>query len=120
MTNIVVLTGRVTRNIDIRTGRNGNTYAPFTVAINEKYADGTQTTYFINVMSRGKLAELVAKWSGKGLRITVTGHLETYKNRDDVTVIQVVADEVDFIDFKEQNQEDKEVDDLLEEEGWVF
>lgn len=117
MTNTTVITGRVTRDIDIRQTRGGVTYAPFCVAVNERYANGNQETFFIDCIAWRNLAETIAKWSGKGLRLTVTGSLRTYTDKDDVKRTQVVAESVDFIDFKEQSQEDKEIDEILEEEG---
>ena len=120
MTNNVVITGRVTRDIDVKQTRGGVTFAPFCVAVNERYANGTQETFFVDCVAWRNLAETIAKWTGKGKRLTVTGSLRTYTDKDDIKRTQVVVDEVDFIDFKEQSQEDREVDELLEEEDWVL
>lgn len=77
--------GRITKDIELQTGKSGSEYAKFTVAVNRrKDKDGNQKADFIDCTAFGKTAAFVAKYFKKGEGIVVEGALEsdTYEAKD--------------------------------------
>lgn len=77
--------GRITKDIELQTGKSGSEYAKFTVAVNRrKDKDGNQKADFIDCTAFGKTAAFVAKYFKKGDGIVVEGALEsdTYEAKD--------------------------------------
>lgn len=101
--NKVTLTGRLTADPEVRYSREELAIATFTVAVDrgkDKQAD------FPRVQAFGKTAELVERHTGKGLRIAIEGKIRTgsytNKNGDKVYTTDIVADRVEFIDWKDK------------------
>jgi single-strand DNA-binding protein len=63
---------------------------------------------FISCVAFRKTAEAVDKFTGKGKRVAVEGHIQTgsYKNRDGATVYttDIVVDNIEFLDYAERSQ----------------
>ena len=106
--NKVILMGRLTKDIELRTaGGDGQlAVARFTIAVdrrNRKSGDN-QTADFIQCVSFGKQAEVIAQYFHKGSRIGIGGHIQTgnYTNREGTKVYttDVVVDDFEFIDSK--------------------
>lgn len=101
--NNVVISGRLTRDAQIRNTKNGNPYATFTVAVPDTW--NREKTYFINCKAFGNVVANISKYTGKGKRVNVMGSLETreYKKRDGSKGIatEVNVEIIDFIDFKD-------------------
>lgn len=76
MFNQVNLMGRITNDLEVKSTNSGTSVLNYTLAINNKYKD-REETYFIYCVSYGKLAELIAQYSGKGNQILVSGELHT-------------------------------------------
>lgn len=101
--NKVEITGRLTRDVEIRYagGEKTTAIAMFTVAVMRKFSEGTD---FIDCKAFGKTAEFVEKYFGKGMKIEVCGRIttDTYKNKDgqNVSKTYVIAEEVDFAESK--------------------
>lgn len=68
--NIVILEGRITRDLDLRQGRDGKAYLPFTLAVDGTAKDKDE---FVNCIAFDKTAEVIAKYSGKGKRLGIRG-----------------------------------------------
>lgn len=105
--NKVELIGRLTRDPDIRysTGDNATAIARYTLAVDRRFKkDGEQNADFIQCIAFGKSAEFAEKWFKKGLKIAVTGRIQTgsYVNKDGVTVYttDVVVEEQEFVESK--------------------
>lgn len=81
------------------------TVAKFTMAIDDGFGEKKKTN-FIPVTAFGKTAENCERFLGKGQRVAVQGKIQTgsYANKDGKTVYttDVIADKVEFIDFKEK------------------
>ena len=115
MANIVVLSGRLTRDAELRYLENNNAVARFTLAVDkglskekkeEMEMQGKPTADFINCQAWGRLGETVAKYSGKGLRLIVNGRIQTgsyEKDGDRRYTTEVVAQSVEIIDWKDSN-----------------
>lgn len=101
MANVVLITGRVVRDPDIRStaGQNPNTVARFTLAVPRRSKD--KTADFIDCTAFGKTAEFVEKWFHKGYAMEVHGRItkETFKDKDgnNRSAVYVIADDVNFV-----------------------
>ena len=85
--NKVILMGRLTRDAEIRSSQGGNptTIARYTLAVDRRFKrDGDQTADFINCIAFGKNAEFAEKYFHKGIKVVVTGRIQTgsYTNKD--------------------------------------
>ena len=95
--------GRLTRDIDVRyAAQTQKAVARFTLAIDDAYGENKKTN-FISIVAFGKTAENLEKFSGKGLRIAIIGHIQTgsyEKDGQKVYSTDIVADRIEFIDWK--------------------
>ena len=109
MLNHVVLIGRLTRDPESRKTNTGLTVVSFTVAVDDSFKgpNGEKNTLFMNCSIFGTKAENVAKFVRKGSLVAVSGRLNQrkYTNRDNqqVTVIETIADSVEFLEPKSAN-----------------
>lgn len=108
--NNVSLIGRLTKAAQVATikTQDGNlAKATFTLAVdrNREEAD------FIRCIAYGKTAETIDKYTDKGVRVGVTGHLKTdsYEHKDGYTVYtcDVIVDRFDFADGKQEQEADE-------------
>ena len=100
--NNVSLTGRLTREPELRYGGQDNSTAitRFTLAV-----DDGKDTDFINIKCFGRTAEWAQKWLSKGSRAEVTGKIKTgsYESQrtgSKVYYTEVVANNVGFGESK--------------------
>jgi single-strand DNA-binding protein len=106
------LIGRLTRDPEVRytSGDQPMAVANFTLAVDRRFKkDGEQTADFIQCVAFGKLGEHVEKYYRKGLKVAITGHIQTgkYTNKDGQTVYttDVVIDEQEFCESKAKAEE---------------
>lgn len=109
--NKVIEIGRLVREPEIRysQGASSTCIARYTLAVDRKFKkEGQPTADFINCIAFGKLGEFVEKYLRKGIKIAVTGRIQTgsYKNKDGNTVYttDVVVEEQEFCESKSSNQ----------------
>lgn len=108
MFNIIVLSGRLTDDPELKSTNSGLSVCNFTVANDVGYGDNKKTN-FVNVTCwRGK-AEFVCKHFKKGNMIGIEGQLQVRKYQDndgkDRYSTEVVANNIQFMEKKqEQNQ----------------
>ncbi|HHU6762064.1 TPA: single-stranded DNA-binding protein [Staphylococcus aureus] len=111
MLNRTVLVGRLTKDPELRSTPNGVNVGTFTLAVNRTFtnAQGEREADFINVVVFKKQAENVKNYLSKGSLAGVDGRLQTrnYENKDGqrVFVTEVVADSVQFLEPKNNNQQ---------------
>lgn len=110
MINNVTIIGRTTKDIELRATSSGTNNASFSLAVerNFKNANGEKETDFINCVAWRKTAEILAQYAPKGSMIGVRGRIQTrnYENNQGVRVYvtEIVADEVQLIDTRNNNQ----------------
>lgn len=103
--NSVQLTGRFTRDPDVRYTDGGSTIARFTVACDRRFKqqDGQQAD-FISCVGFGKTAEFIEKYFTKGMKIEINGHIQTgsYTNKDGAKVYttDVIVENASFAESK--------------------
>ena len=81
--NKVILLGRLARDPETRYGGANDSMAVcrYTLAVDKKFKkDGEATADFINCISFGKIAEFAEKYFTKGLRVAVSGRIQTGSN----------------------------------------
>lgn len=107
MLNRVILIGRLTRDPELRRTASGMAVSSFTIAVDDirKGPNGEKNTLFMNCSIFGQQAENLVKYTRKGSLIATEGRLvqRSYVRKSDnqnVTVTEVTADRVDFLDPK--------------------
>ena len=105
--NKVILMGRLTRDPEVRysQGENASAVARYTLAVDRRFKrDGEQSADFINCVAFGRTAEFAERYLRQGVKIAVTGRIQTgsYTNRDGVKVYttDVVIEEQEFAECK--------------------
>lgn len=113
--NKVILMGRLTRDPDVRysASESGTAVARYTLAVERRFKrDGEATADFISCVAFGRSAEFAEKYFHQGLKITVSGRIQTgsYINRDGnkVYTTDVVIEEQEFAESKAASQERRE------------
>lgn len=108
--NLVSLIGRICKDVDVRytQGEKPMCVAKYTLAVERKFKkEGQQTADFINCVSIGNNGIFAEKYLRKGMKIAVTGHIQTgsYKNKDGNTVYttDVMVDSHEFCESKGAN-----------------
>ena len=103
--NKCILCGRLTRDPEIRYSNQGAErmcIARYSLAVDRR--GGEQTADFINCVAFGKSGEFAEKYLHKGMKILVTGRIQTgsYKNNDGkmVYTTDVVVEEHEFCESK--------------------
>ena len=103
--NKVILHGRLTKDVELKTTQSGTSYCKFTVAVDRPYAkDGEdRKTDFIDCTAWRKTAEIIAKYFSKGQGIIVDGqlHNNNYEDGNGVKHYSCIV-QVDSIDFAER------------------
>lgn len=97
--------GRLTKAPEIRAAQSGLTIATYTLAVDRRFKrDGEPTADFIPVKAFGKQAEFVETYLKKGMKIAVTGRIETGsftgKDGNRVYTWNVIADNHEFCESK--------------------
>ncbi|MGL6101083.1 MAG: single-stranded DNA-binding protein [Fusobacteriaceae bacterium] len=101
--NLVILTGRLTKDPEVKTSQSGKSYLKFSIAVdNPMKKDDTD---FINCAAFGKTAELIGEYMKKGSKTGVNGRLVMNRYEKDgkqVTTHEVSVDTVEFLDVKRE------------------
>ena len=108
MLNRVILIGRLTSNPELKYTGSNKPYTRICVAVN-RFSEGTD---FINVIVWNKQAENVCEYLGKGSLVMVEGSLSVNNYEDSEgnrkTSTEVMAQNVQFLDRKNNNTESEE------------
>ena len=110
--NFVCMMGRLTRDPEVRYAQSQNgeqiAIARFSLAVNRKVAKNaaadTQTADFINCIAFGKRGEFAEKYLKKGIKIAITGHIQTgnFTNKDGVKIYttDIIVNSCEFAESK--------------------
>ena len=106
MANSILLTGRITKDLELKHAGQTNK-CDFTLAVDREYSkEGQQKTDFINITVFGKTAENLCKYQAKGNKILVLGTLnidQYQKDGENRTSTKVIANKIEFLDSKKDN-----------------
>ena len=100
--NLVILTGRLTKEPELKHGASGSAYCKFTLAVNRMKKDDPAD--FILCSAFGKTAELIAEYVRKGHQLGVQGRLQQDTYEKDGEKISKTGVTVDKIEFLESNK----------------
>ncbi len=104
MINKVILTGRLTQDVELRRTNDGTPYVFFTVAVNRRQQDQTD---FISCTAWRQTAEMMAQYLNKGALIGVEGSLQVYSQQKDgqyETRTTVQVSNITFLESRAQAQ----------------
>lgn len=103
--NNVTLSGRLTKDVELRKTQDGKVLTNFTLAVPKKYKNSGAD--FINCSAWGKTAENMEKYLHKGSQIMIRGNINTNsyeKNGVMQYSTQVTCEEVEFLGSKADNE----------------
>jgi len=80
--NRVLITGRLTRDPELRTLASGKTVTQFSVATND-YRAGEERSEFHSIVTWDRLAEICGQYLGKGQMVAIDGRLQTRQWEDE-------------------------------------
>lgn len=109
MYNKIILMGRITHDLALKTTPSGVSVCPFSIAVDRRYQTKGEEkkTDFFNVVAWRTTAEFVTRYFSKGRMILVEGEMQTRKYTDkngkDVTCYEVIADRVSFTGDKKDD-----------------
>lgn len=105
--NKVILMGRLTRDPEVRYAQRGESQegicvARYTLAVDRRTKDGGAD--FPSVVAFGKAGEFAERYLQKGIKIILTGRIQTgsYTNREGVKVYttDIIAEDQEFAESK--------------------
>lgn len=108
MYNKVILMGRITHDLEMRTTPTGANVCTFSIAVDRRFQQKGEErkSDFFNIVAWRQQADFVCRYFGKGRMILVEGELQTRsyddKNGNKVRVTEVVADRLCFTGEKSQ------------------
>lgn len=109
--NKVVLVGRLTRDPEVRysQGDSSTAVARYTVAVDRRFKrDNEPTADFIPCVVFGRSAEFAEKYFRQGMRVSVSGRIQTgsYTNKDGVRVYttDIVVEEQEFAESRAESE----------------
>ena len=110
--NNVVLMGRLTRDPNVtysQSGEGSTAVARYTLAVDRRYKrEGQQEADFISCVAFGKSAEFAEKYLRQGIKICISGRIQTgsYTNREGqkVYTTDVVVESHEFAESKNASQ----------------
>jgi single-strand DNA-binding protein len=111
--NRVVLTGRLTRDPELRSFPSGMSVCSMRIAFNTRKKDPATGEWgekpnFIDVSVWGRQGELAAQYLSKGRAVAIDGRLEWREfqdqNGNNRQVIEIVADNVEFLGGRDDVQ----------------
>ncbi len=127
--NKVELIGRLTKDPESKGSQSENSTAVtrYTLAVdrrNRSKSQEEQTADFISIVAFGNSADFASKYFKKGLKVAVTGRIQTgsYTNKDSVRVYttDVVAEDQEFVESKSGNAETEGSVNIPEDEELPF
>ena len=104
--NNIQLIGRLTAKPELRHTNSGKAVCNFSIAVERRFkdAEGKAVVDYVDCVSWSQ-AEFISKWFDKGVRIGLTGELQTRSyEKDGQTrkVVEVLVNTVEFADGKRE------------------
>lgn len=102
MYNKVILMGRITHDIEIKTTPSGVAVTSFSIAVDRRVQskDGEKVTDFIDCVAWRQTADFIARFFSKGKLILVEGELQTrtYTDKNGINrkAVEVIVDRASF------------------------
>ncbi len=114
--NLLIMEGRVTKEVELKETVNGKKYAMVGLASNHYFKtddDWEQETTFVTIQTWGKISDFVNEKIEKGDLISVRGSLKhsRYIDQDnnEHSFYYILASHIDLIAHKKESLEEKEL-----------
>jgi len=103
--NQVLLTGRLTRDPEVRKLASGKTVTQFSLATND-YRSGSEKAEYHTIVTWDRLAEICGQYLGKGQLVSIAGRLQTRQwedeNKSRHWKTEIVASSVEMLSGKKK------------------
>lgn len=112
--NVVCLTGRLTKDPEIRYTQSQKPVAVFSLAVERGYKDenGDRPADFVNCVAWNNSATFLERYAKKGAKLGVTGSIQTrkYQGKDGINkyATEVNCDKVEIVAFAQRENGDAE------------
>ena len=109
--NKVIIIGRNTKDIELRTTQGGTSVVEFSIAVKRtfKNANGEYESDFFNCIAFSKLADTISRYVKKGDQVGIEGRLQTrnYTNKEGkkVYVTEIIVENVEFLQNKRTDEQ---------------
>lgn len=108
--NKVIISGNLTKDMDVRVSKNDMNIGKFTVAVNNGYGENVNTQFYPVVLF-GKRVEALQKYLLKGTKVIIEGQIDYNSVQDEEgnwkNYFQVIANDIDIVKFVEVEEEPK-------------
>lgn len=94
MINKIIISGRLTSTPELKKTETGTSMIRFRIAHDAR----NEHTDFINVVAFNKVAEIIACYCKKGMKVTIEGRLTTHRDINDVVYTDVLLDNIEIPD----------------------
>lgn len=114
--NVVILTGRLTRDPEIKYTQSGKAFAKFSIAVQQSFKNekGEYGADFINCTAWDKRAETIGEYLRKGSMVGIQGRLSVRnyedENKQKRTITEVVVETFEFLDSKKSKSDSGETE----------
>lgn len=119
--NILMLTGRWTRDHELRYSQNGTAVLKNSLAVNRPFSKNKETDFF-DITIFGKIAENTANYTKKGMLVGIEGRLQQNRWEDQQgnkrSRVEVLANAVEFLEFAGSNKKTDEAG-IMEIDGFM-
>ena len=105
--NQCAFTGRLTQTPELKSTPSGKSVCNFSLAVERKFKDanGEKVVDYIDFVAWNSQADFLCKWFDKGVRVAVTGELQTRMYEKDGKknkISEILASTVEFADGKRE------------------
>lgn len=108
--NRVIISGNLTKDMDVKVTSKDMNIGKFTVAVNNGYGENTNTQFYPIVLF-GKRVEALQKYLLKGAKVIIEGQIDYNSVQDDEgnwkNYFQIIANDIDIVKFVEVEEEPK-------------
>ena len=108
--NKVIISGNLTKDMEVMVSKNDVNIGKFTVAVNNGYGENTNTQFY-PVILFGKRVEALQKYLLKGSKVIIDGQIDYNSIQDDqgiwINYFQIIANDIDIVKFVEVQEEKK-------------
>ncbi len=117
MLNKIMLIGNLGKDPELQVTSDGTPYTRFSLAVNRSYKTNSgekrEETEWFNIVAWRHLAELTERYLHKGSKVYIEGRLTqrkyTDKNGIERTAVEVIANDIQFLDRKPSGKADEEI-----------
>ena len=102
--NNVVITGNLTKDVELKNTQSGKSVANMSVAVSRRF--NKDETDFFDVQLWGKIAEVAAEYLRKGSKVGIIGSLQQQRWEKDgkkFSKVIINGDQLEFLDSKKKD-----------------